>query len=88
MNPQAPRPRVFTNRRRFFEHGVVGLHEAIETHFTECIVSVELKLECGPIAQHDGCPAKYRWRPQFRRKVWLTPTSRCRAVTLPRRETS
>jgi len=23
-----------------------------------------------------------------RRKVWLTPTTRCRAVTLPRRETS
>jgi len=22
-----------------------------------------------------------------RRKVWLTPTTRCRAVTLPRRET-
>jgi len=23
-----------------------------------------------------------------RSKVWLTPTTRCRAVTLPRRETS
>ena len=49
MNPQAPRPRVFTNRRRFLEHSVVGQHEAIETHFTEFIVSVELKLECGPM---------------------------------------
>jgi len=33
-------------------------------------------------AQRDGRPAE---RVQ-RRKVWLTPTTRCRAVTLPRRE--
>jgi len=26
-------------------------------------------------------------RPVQRRKVWLTHTTRCRAVTLPRRET-
>jgi len=41
-------------------------------------------------AQRDGRPAKYRWlvAPSVqRRKVWLTPTTRCRAVTLPRRET-
>ena len=40
-------------------------------------------------AQRDGRPAEHRWRPPSvqRSKVWLTPTTRCRAVTLPRRET-
>jgi len=39
-------------------------------------------------AQRDGRPAEHRWGPSVqRRKVWLTPTTRCRAVTLPRRET-
>ena len=27
-------------------------------------------------AQHDGHPAKYRWRPLFNAAVWLTPTTR------------
>ena len=27
-------------------------------------------------AQHDGCPAEYRWRPLFNAAVWLTPTTR------------
>jgi len=26
-------------------------------------------------AQRDGCPAKYRWRPQFNTAVWLMPTT-------------
>ena len=40
-------------------------------------------------AQRDGRPAEHRWRPSVQRlKVWLTPTTRCLAVTLPRRETS
>jgi len=39
-------------------------------------------------AQRDGRPAEYRWRPLFNAAVWLTPTTTCRAVTLPRRETS
>jgi len=41
-------------------------------------------------AQRDGRPAEYKWRPEpsvQRRKVWLTLTTRGRAVTLPRRET-
>ena len=39
-------------------------------------------------AQRDGRPAEHRYAPSVqRRKVWLTPTTRCRAVTLPRRET-
>jgi len=38
-------------------------------------------------AQCDGRPAEYRWRPLFNAAVWLTPTTECRAVTLPRRET-
>jgi len=39
-------------------------------------------------AQRDGRPAEHRWRPLFNaEKVWLTTTTRCRAVTLPRRET-
>jgi len=36
--------------------------------------------------QRDGRPAEYRWRPLLNREVWLTPTTRCRAVMLPRRE--
>jgi len=39
-------------------------------------------------AQRDGRPAEYRCRPLFNAAVWLTPTTRCHAVTLPRRETS
>jgi len=39
-------------------------------------------------AQRDGRPAEYRWRPMFNAAVWLTPTTRCHAVMLPRRETS
>ena len=35
----------------------------------------------------DGRPAEHRWRPLFKAAVWLTHTTRCRAVTLPRRET-
>ena len=38
-------------------------------------------------AQPDGRPAENRWRPLFNAAVWLTPTTRCRAVTLPRRKT-
>jgi len=38
--------------------------------------------------QSDGRPAEHSWRPLFNAAVWLTPTTRWRAVTLPRRETS
>jgi len=38
-------------------------------------------------AQRDGHPPEYRWHSLFNVTVWLTPTTRCRAVTLPRRET-
>ena len=38
-------------------------------------------------AQCDGRPAEHRWRPLFNAAVWLTPTTRCHAVTLPRHET-
>ena len=37
-------------------------------------------------AQRDGLPDEHRWRPLFNAAVWLTPTTRCRAVTLPRPE--
>jgi len=33
------------------------------------------KLEMWANAQHDGRPAKYRWRPPFN-AAWLTPTTR------------
>jgi len=46
------------------------------------------KLEMWANAQRDGRPAEYRWRPLFNTAVWLMPTTRCRAVTLPRRKTS
>jgi len=38
-------------------------------------------------AKRDGRPAEYWWRPLFNAAVWLTPTTRCRAATLPRRKT-
>jgi len=38
-------------------------------------------------AQRDGRPAKQVAFSVQRRKVWLTLTTRCHAVTLPRRET-
>ena len=38
-------------------------------------------------AQRDGCPAEHRWRPLFNAAVWLTLTTRCCAVMLPRCET-
>jgi len=48
-----------------------------------------LQLEMWANAQRDGRPVEHRWRaPSVQRcKVWLTPTTRCRAETLPRRET-
>jgi len=40
-------------------------------------------------AQRDGRPAEYRWRPLFNdTKFGSGPLLQCRAVTLPRRETS
>jgi len=40
-------------------------------------------------AQRDGRPAEYRWRPLFNAaKFGWRPILECRAVTLPRRETS
>jgi len=49
-----------------------------------------LKLEMWANAQcHGWSPCRIQVAPSVqRRKVWLTPTTRCRAVTLPRRETS
>ena len=38
-------------------------------------------------AQRDGRPAEHMWPSVQCRKVWLTPTTRCHAVTLQRRET-
>ena len=39
-------------------------------------------------AQRDGCPSKYRWRPLFNTaKFGWRPLLKCRAVTLPIRET-
>ena len=44
------------------------------------------KLEMWANAQRDVRPAECRWRPLFNAAVWLTPTTTCRAVTMPRRE--
>jgi len=39
-------------------------------------------------AQHDDCPAEYRWRPLFNAaKFGSRPLLECHAVMLPRRET-
>ena len=45
------------------------------------------ELEMWAYVQRDGRPAEHRWRRLFNAAVWLTSTTRCRAVTLPRRET-
>jgi len=50
--------------------------------------SLNIKIEMWANAQRDGRPAEYRWHPLFNAAVWLTPTTRCCAVTLPRSETS
>ena len=39
-------------------------------------------------AQRDGRPAELKWRSLFNAAVWLTPTTTCCAVTLPRRQTN
>jgi len=46
------------------------------------------QLEMWASAQRDARPAEYRWRPLFNAAVWMMPTTRRRAVMLPRRETS
>jgi len=51
------------------------------------LLEMLVKLEMWANAQRDGRPAVYGWRPLFNAAVWLTPTTRGRAVTLPRRET-
>jgi len=38
-------------------------------------------------AQRDGRPVEHRWRPMFNAAGWLTTTTRCRAIMLPRRAT-
>jgi len=50
--------------------------------------SLNIKIEMWANAQRDGRPAEYRWHPLFNAAVWLTPTTRCCAITLPRSETS
>jgi len=50
------------------------------------VINIEI-LEMWANAQHDRCPAEYRWRPLFNAALWLTPSTTVRAVTLPRRET-
>ena len=49
---------------------------------------MHIELEMWANAQRDGRPAEHRWRPLFNAAVWLTPTTTCSAVILPRRETS
>jgi len=51
-------------------------------------MTTKTKLEMWANAQRDGRPAEHRWRPLFNAAVWLTPTTTCRAITLPKRETS
>ena len=52
------------------------------------LVSQHLQLEMWANAQRDGHPAEYRWRPLFNAaKFGWRPLLKCRAVTLPRRET-
>ena len=41
------------------------------------------RLEMWANAQRDGRSAEHRWRRLFNAAVWLTPTTTCRAVTLP-----
>jgi len=57
------------------------------THWTAIYLRSYRQVEMWANAQRDGCPAEHRWRPLFNAAVWLMPTTRCRTVTLPRRET-
>jgi len=45
------------------------------------------ELECGPMLKVMVALPNIGGPSVQRRKVWLTPTTRCRAVTLPRRKT-
>ena len=68
------------------EFSSVALPTSSPYHYT---ISIEkqIQLEMWANAQRDGRPAEHRWRPLVhRRKVWLTLTTYCHAVTLPRRE--
>jgi len=49
--------------------------------------TMHTQLEMWANAQRDGRPAEYVAPSVQRCKVWLTLATRCRAVTLPRRET-
>ena len=44
------------------------------------------ELECGPMLSLMVALPNIGGASVQRRKVWLTPTTRCRAVTLPRRK--
>ena len=67
-------------------HITWGLHMFVVK--TSMYATLKLKQTRNVVnAQHDGRPAEHRWRPLFNAAVWLTPTTRFRAVTLPRRET-
>ena len=55
-------------------------------HYPSICLNI-IKLEMWANAQRDGRPAEHRAPSIQRRKVWLMPTTTCRAVTLPRRET-
>jgi len=45
-------------------------------------------IQCGPMSNVMVALPNIGGASVQRRKDWLTPTTRCRAVTLPRRETS
>ena len=47
----------------------------------------KIELECGPMPKVMVALPNTGGAYAQRRKVWLTRTTRCRAVTLPRRET-
>jgi len=71
-----------------------NLYRAVDDMRTAKITAIHhrhkyymIKLEMWANAQRDGRPAEHRWRPLFNAAVWLTPSTRCRAVTLPRRKT-
>jgi len=69
-----------------YKAGTTCSNSSKKVGYTKCVYYN--KLEMWANAQRHGRPAEYRWRPLFNAAVWLTPTTRCRAVTLPRHETS
>jgi len=75
---------------QYFRTSVYMLYSwvIVKTAIIRTLALLELKVECRPMSNlMVRRPAEHVAPSVQRRKVWLTPTTRWRAVTLPRRKT-